>query len=127
LTWAELDEALAALERYRIDGVIATNTTVARAGLRSARAAELGGLSGSPLRERSTAVVDYIYRHTEGRLPIVAAGGVASARDVLEKLEAGACLVQVFTGLVYQGPDLARRILRDLTADRTGTTRRGGD
>jgi dihydroorotate dehydrogenase len=130
LTWAELDEALAAIESYHVDGVIATNTTTARAGLRSPRAEQLGGLSGAPLRERSTRVVDYIHRHTEGRVPIVAAGGVASARDVLEKLEAGACLVQFFTGLVYQGPGLARRILRDLLAEgsRTaGVTRTGAE
>jgi dihydroorotate dehydrogenase len=118
LTWEELDDALAALQRFEVAGVIATNTTIARAGLRSIRAGELGGLSGRPLRERSTAVVDYIHRHTQGQLPIVAAGGVASARDVLEKLEAGACLVQIFTGLVYQGPGLARSILSDLIADR---------
>ncbi len=118
LTWEELDDALAALLRFEAAGVIATNTTIARTGLRSSGAAESGGLSGRPLRERSTAVVDYIYRHTEGRLPIVATGGVASARDARDKLEAGACLVQIFTGLVYQGPGLARSILRDLIADR---------
>ncbi|MGA2110961.1 MAG: quinone-dependent dihydroorotate dehydrogenase [Anaerolineales bacterium] len=118
LTWEELDDALAALQRFEIAGVIATNTSTARTGLRSSWAGEVGGLSGRPLRERSTAVVDYIHRHTQGQLPIVAAGGVASARDAREKLEAGACLVQIFTGLVYRGPGLARSILRDLIAER---------
>jgi len=117
LTWEELDEALAALQAYEVAGVIATNTTLERRRLHSSRAAEQGGLSGKPLLERSTAVVDYIYRHTQGRLPIVAAGGVMSAQDALEKLQAGACLVQFFTGLVYQGPGLARRILNGLAAD----------
>ncbi len=114
LTQAELEDAVAAVEGAGIEGVVATNTTVAREGLRSARRAEAGGLSGAPLRARSTEVVRQVARLTRGRLAIIGAGGVFTARDVKEKMEAGACLVQVYTGLVYRGPGLAREILRGL-------------
>jgi dihydroorotate dehydrogenase len=77
-----------------------------------------GGLSGAPLRARSTEVIRYIAQHTEGKLPIVGVGGILSPEDALEKLHAGAKLIQIYTGLVYAGPGLAREINRALLAQR---------
>jgi dihydroorotate dehydrogenase len=93
--------------RSGMDGIIATNTTVSREGLNGERhAGEAGGLSGAPLRARSTEVVRQLSRHLRGALPIVGVGGIMSRADALEKFEAGATLVQVYTGLVYRGPEL---------------------
>jgi dihydroorotate dehydrogenase len=114
LTWAELDEMLTAVTEHQIDGIIATNTTLARKGLSHENKDEQGGLSGRPLRQRSTEIIRYIHRKTGGKLPIIGVGGVQTAEDVKAKLEAGASLVQVFTGLIYEGPGLAGRILREL-------------
>lgn len=114
LTWAELDEMLTAVLEHQIDGIIATNTTLARKGLSHPNQNEQGGLSGRPLHQRSTEIIRYIHRQTGGKLPIIGVGGVQTAEDVRSKLEAGASLVQVFTGLIYEGPGLAGRILRDL-------------
>jgi dihydroorotate dehydrogenase len=115
LTATELEDALEAVTGNDFDGVIATNTTVARAGLRDARRVEGGGLSGAPLCARSTAMVRDIQRMTSGRLPIIAAGGVFTAEDVSAKLDAGAALVQLYTGLVYRGPGLVKAILDSLS------------
>ncbi len=110
LSEAEIDDILAAIQRYGVDGVIATNTTVQRDGVPSTASGLPGGLSGAPLRARSTEVIRYIARRTGGRLPIIGVGGVASAADALEKLRAGARLVQLYTGLIYQGPSLVKQI-----------------
>jgi dihydroorotate dehydrogenase len=115
LTDDELDDALAAILATGMDGVIATNTTLARDGLSSASAREAGGLSGAPLRDRSTAVVAAIATRTGGRLPIIGVGGVSSPDDAREKLDAGATLVQLYTGLIYEGPGLAAKIVRSLS------------
>lgn len=113
LTDAELDDLLDVLMTCGVDGVIATNTTVERAAVpRYANVS--GGLSGAPLRARATAVIRHIAARTRGALPIIGVGGIASAEDALEKLEAGASLVQVYTGLVYEGPALIRDINRGL-------------
>lgn len=114
LHWGELDDAIGVILAAGMDGVIATNTTTERTGIHSPLAAESGGLSGAPLRERSTQIVRWIATHTQGRLPIIASGGVMSTRDVIEKLEAGACLVQLYTGLIYGGPGLVKQILESL-------------
>lgn len=114
LTWAELDEILAAVQDTQIDGVIATNTTLSRDGLTNQHRTEQGGLSGRPLAQRSTELIRYIARQTGGALPIIGVGGVRSAGDCQEKLEAGASLVQIYTGLIYEGPGLVGRILRQL-------------
>lgn len=113
LTNEELDDAIEVLLEAHLDGVILTNTTVQRDGLRSAAhlAGQRGGLSGAPLRARSTDVIRHVHRYTDGRLPIIGVGGVDSPAAAREKLDAGAALVQVYTGLVYAGPGLARRIL----------------
>lgn len=111
----DLNAVARELVDFEIDGVIATNTTIDRstvAGLRHAD--EAGGLSGAPLTARSTAVIRSLQQALDGRLPIIAAGGVMSPADALAKLEAGAALVQVYTGLIYQGPSLVRWIARAL-------------
>lgn len=120
----ELDEAVGAIQATGMDGVIATNTSLGRQGLRSAARIERGGLSGAPLMVRSTEVVRQIFRMTYGRLPIIAVGGIFSSRDALMKLEAGASLVQLYTGLIYEGPRLPAQILRvvsELSADERRT------
>ena len=101
-----------ALRRHRLDAVIATNTTIGRAGVEeSPLAAEAGGLSGSPLFEKSTAVVRSLAKALAGELPIIAAGGITSGARARAKLEAGAALVQVYSGLVFRGPQLVRECI----------------
>jgi dihydroorotate dehydrogenase len=108
------DIAEVALES-RLAGLIATNTTIARpSGLEARYASEAGGLSGRPLFEPSTGVLRELYRLTQGRLPIIGVGGVASAADAYAKLRAGATLVQLYSALVFEGPGLVRRIKREL-------------
>jgi len=114
LTWPELDEILAAIKNNNIDGIIATNTTLNRKGLTNKHKTETGGLSGRPLITRSTEIIRYIAQQTNGNLPIIGVGGVATANDVKEKLNAGASLVQIYTSLIYEGPGIAGSILRDL-------------
>lgn len=112
----QLEQALDAILSAGIDGVIATNTTVTRAGLRSPLAKENGGLSGAPLFPQSLAMVKAIQRFTNGALPIVAVGGVMNGENAEAMLEAGARLVQVYTGLIYAGPGLVRSVLNYLHA-----------
>ena len=117
LTDDELDDALGAIQSTGMDGVIATNTTIGRDGIDSPLASEEGGLSGHPLRARATEVIRAIHERTGGALPIVAVGGIASPDDAREKLDAGATLVQLYTGLVYEGPALVKRIRRALAEE----------
>ena len=99
------------------DGLIVSNTTLARPDwLRSRHAGEAGGLSGEPLRARSTAMLAAVARLARGRLALVGCGGIATAQDVLNKVRAGADLVQLYTGFVLQGPGLVQHLLRDLSA-----------
>lgn len=114
LTHDELLDILQAALESGVDGIIATNTTLSRAGLQDAQRNETGGLSGRPLAARSLEVVSAISRETSGALPIIAVGGISSAADVRAHLDAGASLVQLYTALVYQGPGLAGQILRRL-------------
>ena len=114
LTDEELDDALGVILDTGMDGVIATNTTLARDGLRSAHQEETGGLSGSPLRVRSEAMLEKIVRHLGGRIPIVSVGGIMSAEDAKRRLDLGAALVQVYTGLIYRGPGLVKEIKSSL-------------
>ncbi len=116
LTEQEVEDVLGAIELAGADGVIATNTTIGREGIPAQYHGLRGGLSGQPLRDRSTAMVGDIYRKTRGQLPIIGVGGVMNPLDALAKLEAGATLVQVYTGLVYAGPSLVKRINRALLA-----------
>jgi dihydroorotate dehydrogenase len=114
LSEAELEEAVGAIVEGEMDGIIATNTTLNRDSLRSSNSRETGGLSGRPLRDRSTQVIRQIHALTRGNLPIVGVGGIFEARDAAEKLQAGATLVQLYTGLIYRGPGIVREILRGL-------------
>ena len=114
-----------ALVAFDIDAVIATNTTLSRAGVDGmANAAETGGLSGAPLLARSTAVVSTLSQHLRGRLPIIASGGVTSADAALEKIKAGASLVQIYSGLIYHGPALVAQCRRALLASRSADSQR---
>lgn len=112
LSWPELDIILEAILREGFQGVIATNTTLSRDGLQTPSPAkdETGGLSGRPLRSRSTEMIRYIYKHTQGKLPILGVGGIDSAVAALEKIKAGASLVQIYTGMIYHGPGLVKAI-----------------
>jgi dihydroorotate dehydrogenase len=110
----EMDDALEAVLSTGMDGVIATNTTLQRDGLHSPLGVETGGLSGVPLRLRSEAVLKHVLARLGGRLPVVSAGGIMGAEDARRRLDAGAALVQVYTGLVYAGPGLVGDILRGL-------------
>jgi len=110
----ELDDALEAILRSGMDGVIAANTTISRDGLRSPLKSETGGLSGEPLRDRSAAIVEKIYRRTNGKLPIIGVGGIMAPEDAQAMLDSGASLVQVYTGLIYRGPGLVKKIIQEL-------------
>lgn len=100
----------------KIDGLIATNTTLSREDLSSEPqlCAEQGGLSGKPLSKRSTEVIHFLHQHSDGKIPIVGVGGIHSPEDVMEKLEAGASLVQLYTGFIYEGPAAVKRINKTL-------------
>jgi dihydroorotate dehydrogenase len=114
LTNAQLDDIIAIVNDVKLDGVIATNTTISRDGLKTPKekveAIGAGGLSGKPVRERSTEVIRYLSETSKKAFPIIGVGGIHSAADALEKLEAGADLVQLYTGFVYEGPQLVRDI-----------------
>ncbi len=114
LTNAQLNDALDAILAAQMDGVIASNTTILRDGIRSVLASEAGGLSGKPLFERSLAMVSKIHIATGGKLPVIGVGGISDATGVQKMLDAGATLVQVYTGLIYQGPGLVKTILSEL-------------
>jgi len=109
LSWPQIDAVLAVITGLGLDGIIATNTTLARPGP-LARVNEAGGLSGAPVRRRSTEIINYIARATQGRLPIIGVGGIMDEASAGEKLDAGATLVQLYTGLIYRGPFLARDV-----------------
>jgi dihydroorotate dehydrogenase len=118
------------LVEHGVDAVIATNTTIARdrvAGLLHSE--QTGGLSGRPLTERATAVVDLLARHLKGTLPIIGVGGIMNGADAVEKMQAGASLVQVYTGFIYSGPDVVAdcvEALRAMPVKTSRTPRAGG-
>ena len=114
---AALEAIAKCLLKHKLDGVIATNTTVSRAAVQGLpHADENGGLSGAPLRDVSTAVIAKLAQLLDGKVPIIGAGGVMSAEDARAKLAAGASLVQIYTGFIYRGPQLIGEILRALPA-----------
>lgn len=119
LTDSQLDDIVDIVAESKIDGIIATNTTISREGLNSDEKllAEAGGLSGKPVRERSTEVIRYLHEKSNGSFPIIGVGGIHSAEDALEKLNAGASLVQIYTGLIYEGPDLIKQINKAILAN----------
>ncbi|MCL4562690.1 MAG: quinone-dependent dihydroorotate dehydrogenase, partial [Chloroflexi bacterium] len=111
LSPVELDGALQAVLDTGMDGVVLSNTTIKRDHVDSPVQKETGGLSGAPLKERSTEMIRQVSYRTCGKLPIVANGGIMSPEDAREKMEAGASLVQLYSGLIYRGPGLVRQIL----------------
>lgn len=115
LTWPQIDAVLGVIADHGLDGVIATNTTLARPG-EFAAVGEAGGLSGAPLRRRSTEVINFIARATQGRLPIIGVGGITDIAGAAEKMDAGATLVQLYTGLIYRGPFFAADVARALSS-----------
>jgi len=112
LTQEQLMDIVEIIQKTHTDGVIATNTTVERGGLHSDQSLveQVGGLSGKPLTQRSTEVIRFLHQHSGGSFPIIGVGGIHSAQDALDKFEAGASLVQLYTGFVYEGPGLIRSI-----------------
>ena len=114
LNGPQLEQVIGAACAAGIAGFIATNTTVARAGLSSPLVGEVGGLSGRPLAERARQTVAGIFGLTAGRLPIIGVGGVASGADAYARIRAGASLVQIYTAMIYHGPSLPSMIARDL-------------
>jgi dihydroorotate dehydrogenase len=128
LSFEALDEILELAQSRKIDGIVATNTTISRptpSAPESQRTYdERGGLSGLPLKSRSTEIIRHIFKHTGGKLPIIGVGGIFNAADAWEKLTAGASLTQVYTGLVYEGPGIVRSIVKGLVEllDNNGMT-----
>jgi dihydroorotate dehydrogenase len=110
LTDIQLDDIIDIVISTKIDGVIATNTTLSREGLNSKNRSEMGGLSGKPLSSRSTKVIRYLATKSNNAFPIIGVGGIHSPEDALEKIQAGASLVQLYTGFVYEGPAVVKSI-----------------
>ncbi len=122
LEWEAISDIINLAKTYQIAGLIATNTTISREGLKTqiiektgkSPQQEAGGISGKPVRDRSTEVIRFIYQQTQGQMPIIGVGGIFTAEDAWEKITAGACLIQTYTGWIYEGPVMVRRILAGL-------------
>jgi dihydroorotate dehydrogenase len=118
LTDFQLDDIVEIVTETGIAGVIATNTTLSRADLQTddkeVEKIGAGGLSGKPLKDRSTEVIKYLSQKSDGKFGIIGAGGIYNAQDAKEKLEAGASLVQVYSGFIYEGPAIAKNINKEL-------------
>lgn len=123
LEWEAIESVIDLAQKHRLAGIIATNTTIGRSNLKTQTIAatgkpvseEAGGISGSPVKARSTEIIRFIYRQTQGSLPIIGVGGIFTADDVWEKITAGATLVQIYTGWIYEGPWMLKRLLKGLT------------
>lgn len=115
----QIEEITRLLLEYRFDGVIATNTTLSRAGVENLRHGnEAGGLSGAPVRAKSTTVIRELAAALKGRVPIIGVGGILSGSDAVEKIDAGAALVQLYSGMIYRGPGLIAESVRAIRAGR---------
>ena len=118
LNQSRLDDIIDIVKETKIDGIVATNTTISRDGLsytdEQIKKVGAGGLRGQPLRDRSTEVIRYIHEKSNGRIPIIGVGGIMSKEDALEKLDAGASLIQLYTGFIYEGPALVKAINKEL-------------
>ncbi len=114
LTNEQLLDIIEIVSTTKIDGVIATNTTISREGITSDNKKEMGGLSGRPLKDRSTEVIRFLSENSNKGFPIIGVGGIHTAEDALDKLDAGASLVQLYTGFIYEGPKLVRNINKAL-------------
>ena len=110
LTDSQLLDIIDIVSETKIDGIIATNTTISREGLQSNNKSEIGGLSGKPVSKRSTEVIRFLSHKSNKAFPIIGVGGIHSAEDALEKIEAGADLIQLYTGFIYEGPKLIKDI-----------------
>ena len=125
LNFQQIDETIDIIVKLGIDGIVATNTTKTRNGLvtdeNKVKSIGNGGLSGAPLGDRSTELIRYIKTKTNGKMPIIGVGGIMSVEDALEKIEAGADLIQIYTGFIYEGPGFVKRINRELV--RRGKTK----
>lgn len=112
----QLDDIISIVNECKIDAVVATNTTLSREGLMTEGVDKIGagGLSGKPLTKRSTEVVRYLHEKSKGAFPIIASGGIHSVDDAMEKLDAGAVMVELYTGFIYEGPLLAKRICKEI-------------
>lgn len=113
LTGQEIEAIVDIVSRLDLSGIIATNTTISRENLKT-NINEAGGLSGKPLREKSTEVISKIYKYSNGKIPIIGVGGIFTAEDAFEKITAGACLLQAYTGFIYQGISFTREIISGL-------------
>lgn len=122
LEWDDIAAIGSIAQTYQLSGIIATNTTIRRDGLKTQVipqtgkpvTEEAGGISGAPLRDRSTEVIRFLWKQTQGQLPIIGVGGIFTAEDAWEKITAGASLIQLYTGWVYEGPWMVQRILKGL-------------
>jgi dihydroorotate dehydrogenase len=118
LEWEQINDVIDLAKDINLDGLVATNTTIAREQLhttnRKLQAIGAGGLSGKPLQKRSTEVLKYINQKTEGSIPIISSGGIFTGADAKAKIDAGASLVEVWTGFIYEGPFIVKRICREL-------------
>lgn len=110
----KIDELLLIIKHCKIDGIVATNTTVNFPKLVSKSKDESGGLSGAPLQKKSNQIISYISKKTDGKLPIIGVGGILSAKDAINKLRCGAHLVQLYTGIIYEGPVIAKKIKKQI-------------
>ncbi len=120
LTDSQLDDIIDIVLESKITGVIATNTTISREGLKSDPeiVKETGGVSGKPLKNRSTEVIRYLSEKSNKAFPIIGVGGIHTAEDAKEKLEAGASLLQVYTGFIYEGPAIVKNICKGLVEEK---------
>ncbi len=124
LEWEAIADIISLAQTYQLAGIIATNTTIRRDGLKTQVIAktgkspqeEAGGISGAPVRDRSTEIIRFIWQQTQGKIPIIGVGGIFTPEDAWEKITAGACLIQVYTGWIYSGPLMIRGILEGLLA-----------
>lgn len=120
LTKFQIDDVISLALDIELDGIVATNTTISREGLEAAgdvvEKIGAGGLSGEPLKRKSTSMVKYIHDNTQGKIPIIASGGIFSAEDAQEKFDAGASLVQVWTGFIYEGPSIVKQLCKGLAS-----------
>lgn len=118
LTNEQVDDVIDIVQQVKLAGIVATNTTISREGLLSdsteVHDMGIGGLSGKPVRKRSTEIIRYISQKTNGTIPIIAVGGIFNAHDAQEKIDAGASLVQVYTGFIYSGPGIAKNICKSM-------------
>lgn len=118
LTQSQLDDVIDLAREIQLDGLVASNTTISREGLTTdaatVTAIGAGGLSGLPVKQRSTEIVDYIAQKLNGEVPVIASGGIFTGADAQEKINAGANLVQVWTGFIYEGPSIAKKICNNL-------------